>query len=147
MIATLDTKQHYALNTLVVINLKPAVEFNIRYLLALFNSKLVNWYYVTFFKSTKKVFSEIQARQVKQIPIPLIDINNNQDSKVHDKIVHLVNQILEAKKKLATAKMDRDINYYERRCTSIDREINIEVYNLYGLSQPEINIIKGISEE
>ena len=50
---------------------------------------------------------------------------------------------MEATKKLAAATSDRDKNYLERRTTSINREINREVYKLYGLTEKEIQIIKN----
>lgn len=71
IIATLDTEQYYALNTLVVINRKVA-SANLKFILSLLNSKLLSWYFNSFLKSTKDVFSEIQARQVEQLPIPRI---------------------------------------------------------------------------
>src|SRR5690606_20094560 len=56
LIATIDDRQFYALNTLVAINLKPGVERELEVILGLFNSKLWNFYYTRFLKSTKKVF-------------------------------------------------------------------------------------------
>lgn len=64
------------------------------------------------------------------------------ETATHDKIVQLVDQIIEAKKKLGTASSDRDKDYYARRTKSIDIEINREVYKLYGLSKDEIDIIE-----
>ncbi|TSA23235.1 restriction endonuclease subunit M [bacterium] len=71
-----DDKQYFALNTLVVVNLKKNSTVSIKYLLAILNSKLLNHYYINKYKSTKKVFSEIQARTVKLMPIPEISIKN-----------------------------------------------------------------------
>ena len=78
IIATLDEKQHYALNTLIVINSKNEL-FNLRYILSLINSTLLDWYYGTFLKSTKDVFSEIQARQIEQLPIHRISFTTTAD--------------------------------------------------------------------
>ena len=64
LIFTYDNNQYYALNTIVVVTLKGEKKISLKYLLALLNSKLLNFYYVTEHKSTKKVFSEIQARSV-----------------------------------------------------------------------------------
>ena len=64
-----DDQQFFALNTLVVVNLKKGDADLLKYLLALLNSSLLNYLYKKRFKSTKKVFSEIQARTVMQLPI------------------------------------------------------------------------------
>lgn len=74
LIFTYDNNQYFALNTIVVLNPKYS-NVNLKYLLGVLNSKVANYYYTLRHKSTKKVFSEIQARSVKQIPIPLADKN------------------------------------------------------------------------
>ena len=88
LIATYDDKKFYALNTLVVMNKKPHVKPDILFFLALFNSKLLNYYYRIFLKSTKKVFSEIQAKQVENLPIQI------PHKDVQEKIVNLVKKLL-----------------------------------------------------
>ena len=80
---------------------------------------------------------------LNKLPIKIIDFSNKTEKAGHDKIIQLVDQIIETKKKLDTATSDRDKNYYERRTKSIEREINKEVYKLYGLSKDEIEIINS----
>lgn len=74
LIFTYDDKQFYSLNTIVVVNKKQNCKDNLKVLLAIFNSDILNYIYQKQYKSTKKVFSEIQARSVKELPIPVIDI-------------------------------------------------------------------------
>lgn len=69
LVFTYDDDQFFALNTIVVVTPKYGTSTNLKALLTLLNSKLLNYYYVKKFKSTKKVFSEIQARTVAQLPI------------------------------------------------------------------------------
>lgn len=69
LIFAYDDEQYFALNTLIVVNLKPGVTVPIKALLAVLNSTLMNYYYASKYKSTKKVFSEIQTRTVKLLPI------------------------------------------------------------------------------
>jgi hypothetical protein len=64
-----DDEQFFALNTLVVVNLRDGQTVCLKYLLAVLNSSLMNYLYKKRFKSTKRVFSEIQARSVGQLPI------------------------------------------------------------------------------
>jgi adenine-specific DNA-methyltransferase len=51
--------------------------------------------------------------------------------------------MLEAKKQLHESKTDRDKTYYERKCEFLDRQIDAEVYKLYGLTEEEIRIVEG----
>lgn len=64
-----DDEQYFALNTIVVVNLTNTKEYKIKYLLGILNSKLMDYYYRNKHKSTKTVFSEIQARSVGELPI------------------------------------------------------------------------------
>ena len=78
-------------------------------------------------------------------PIPKINFQNKTEKAAHDKIVSFVDQMLEAKKQLQTAKTDKDKTYYERRCETLDRQIDQLVYELYGLTEEEIRIIENKS--
>lgn len=137
LIATYDDKKFYTLNTLVVMNKKYGVKPNILFFLALFNSKLLNYYYRNFLKSTKKVFSEIQARQVENLPVKIPNENTQ------EKIIILVKKIIDLKKQLNDTKNKPDVTgMLEEDIIRIDNEINNEIYNIYQLSNSEITIIE-----
>ena len=38
---------------------------------------------------------------------------------------------------------ERDKTYYENKCNDIDKQIDSEVYKLYGLTEEEIKIIEA----
>lgn len=124
LIFTYDNNQYYALNTIVVVTLKGEKTISLKYLLALLNSKLLNFYYVTEHKSTKKVFSEIQARSVGELPIKLIAAERQ------EKLVGLVDQILNSKEDDTQADT-----------STLENEIDKQVYHLYGLTYDEILIV------
>ena len=89
-IATYDTEQYFALNTLVVVTAKQT-DINLKYILALLNSTLFNYIYAKKFKSTKKVFSEIQARSVGELPV-------KRNAIIEAQIITLVNEAIERKR-------------------------------------------------
>jgi hypothetical protein len=37
----------------------------------------------------------------------------------------------------------KDKSYYERRCETLDKQIDQVVYELYGLTEEEIRIVEG----
>jgi len=93
LIFTYDNEQFYALNTFVIVNKKDSDKGpSLKFILGLMNSKLMNYLYSNKFKSTKTVFSEIQARSVKELPIP--EISETQELE----IVKLAERIIELKK-------------------------------------------------
>ena len=143
IIAALDTEQHYALNTLVVVTPK-SQEVDLRFILTLMNSRLLNWYYKLFLKSTKKVFSEIQARQIEQLPVRQIDFNNPTDKRLHDDLVALVDRMLELNKRLAPIRNTACAEREEllRQIEQTDQEIDNLVYVLYGLTEEERKIVQ-----
>lgn len=87
LIFTYDDNQFFALNTLVVVNKKHDCNLGLKALLAILNSDIINYVYQKHFKSTKKVFSEIQARSVKELPIPDLSVNK-------ENILTLLSEIL-----------------------------------------------------
>ena len=140
--ATYDDQQYYALNTLVVITPKSLGQASLKYLLGLINSGLLNFYYSTYLKSTKKVFSEIQARQLAEIPIRTINFSNSTDKERHDKMVGLVDRMLGLHKQWGSAKNPNDKTRLQREIEATDRQIDQLVYELYGLTEEEINIVE-----
>lgn len=144
LMGALDKKQFYALNTLVAMNKKEGIELDIQYFLALFNSTLLNFYYQTFLKSTKKVFSEIQARQVKQLPIRAIDFENTSEKNIHDSLVDLVDKMLSLNKRLNQLK-DKETTEkkgIEKEIEKTDAKIDEMVYDLYRITEKERGIIE-----
>ena len=138
LIATLDDKQFYALNTLIVMNKKSQVKEDVRYFLALFNSNLINYYYQTFLKSTKKVFSEIQARQVKVLPI------KNGSETEQQKINTLVDKMLSLSKRLKELgdKLTDERARIEEEIIKTDTEIDNLLYKVYGITDEEKKVIE-----
>ena len=47
-----------------------------------------------------------------------------------------------AKKQLQQAKTESDRNYLERKCKTLDKQIDQLVYHLYGLTEEEIKIVE-----
>lgn len=125
LIFTYDYEQFYALNTLVIVNKKDSDKGpNLKFILGLMNSKLMNYLYSNKFKSTKTVFSEIQARSVKELPIPKISETQEYE------IVKLAERIIELKKG-------------ESETIALENEIDQLVYHLYELTEKEIEIIEN----
>jgi adenine-specific DNA-methyltransferase len=114
------------------------------FLLGIINSKLISWYHQKKNpKSKKSLFPKILVSDLSRLPIKEVDLNNESDKKIHDDIVRLVDQMLEAKKQLQGAKTEGDKNYLNRKCERLDKEIDQLVYHLYGLTEEEINIVEG----
>ena len=80
---------------------------------------------------------------LEKIPLPLIDLSDEQDKEIHDKIVTLVENIITLNKKLSAEKNPNSINILKRQINALDKQIDALVYKLYNLNDEEIKIIEG----
>ena len=85
----------------------------------------------------------MRTNQLSEIPLRKIDFNNKEEVQVHNDLIKIVDQMLEAKKQLQGAKTEGDKNYLNRKCERLDKEIDQLVYQLYGLTEEEIKIVEG----
>jgi Eco57I restriction-modification methylase/TaqI-like C-terminal specificity domain len=120
--------------------------FTAKYCLGLLNSRLMEWIISRTTTQMRGGYYSFEARFIRNLPIRRIDFSNSEDKKRHDRMVDLVSSITEAKKRLRGSITDRDISYYESRCVSIMRNIDTLVYELYGLSDEEIQNVEGLDE-
>jgi hypothetical protein len=120
-----------------------ASEINLKFLLGLLNSKLLNFVYKLGNPQTSKVFAEIKPRVIKQLPIYRVDLTDPTEKAQHDKLVALVDNMLELQKKYHEARMEIDKGLYERQIKIVDAQIDRLVYGLYGLTGEEVKVVEG----
>ena len=83
---------------------------------------------------------------LQKLPIRTIDFLDSCDKARYDKMVSLVDQMLSLHKQSASAKTDHDKIVIQRQIDATDRQIDQLVYELYGLTEEEINIVQeGLS--
>lgn len=119
------------------------------YLLGLLNSRLF-WFAIAnisipFGIRAGEYRYRLIYQYMERVPIRPIDTKKAGDSARHDRIVQLVDQILDAKQQLAGAQTERDKSFYESKCASLDRQIDKLVYELYDLTPEEIAIVEDQS--
>lgn len=115
-----DYNQYYCLNT-VYVCLPKKDGYSLKYILAILNSKLINYFY-------KKLFFGWQVTIPALNCISMPNMNQN-------KITKKVDSILELKSSDQKTKVE-----------SLEREIDQIIYQLYGLTGEEIKIVEGKSE-
>jgi len=72
------------------------------------------------------------------------DCITSQTEKVQcDKLVALVDNMLELQKKYLEARMGGDKVLYERQIRIVDTQIDRLVYDLYGLTEEEMKMVEG----
>ncbi len=116
-----DNKGFYLQNTSYILTGK-----NIKYLLAILNSKLITYAFLNFYQSGG-IEGEITVQAIIEIPVPEITVKNK--TKI-DKIETLVNEIL--------AKKQPDTN---SDISAETTEIEKIIYKLYQLTDEEIALL------
>ena len=115
------------------------------YLLGLLNSSLLEFYYKKTTVPKASGFYIYKTMFLRGLPVRNIDFDNPQEKKMHDALVALVDKMLELNKRLAPI---RDIPFSERdellrEIERTDKEIDNLVYDLYGLTEKEREIVEG----
>ncbi len=68
--------------------------------------------------------------------------SNPEEVAEHDKLVALVDNMLELQKKYHNARMEKDKELYERQIKIVDTQIDGLVYDLYGLAEEEEKVVE-----
>jgi hypothetical protein len=113
-----------------------------KFLLGIINSNLASWYMYRFVYGLAIRTMHFDATSTDRLPIAPIDFSNSQDKSRHDRIVALVDQMLEAKKQEAVA-TGQAKEIAARKCAALDRQIDALVYELYGLTDAEIALVES----
>ncbi len=125
IITTLDTEEYYYANTLHGTAITDE-SYDILYVLALLNSKLLNYYYKATTCESGKVFAQVKIEILRQLPIAKTDIARQEP------IINKLNAIIAAKQ------INIDTN-------QLEAEVDAMVYALYGLTDDEIKLIEGVT--
>ncbi|TSC72615.1 MAG: hypothetical protein G01um101438_332 [Parcubacteria group bacterium Gr01-1014_38] len=124
---TYDDQKYYALDTLFVMTGE-----SLKYLLAILNSKISEWYFAQISTSSGMGTTRWKKYKIEQFPIKKI-------SKEEQKpIVHLIDKIL-------SLTMGEDYSASDTKQAKVreyERQIDQLVYKLYGLTPEEISIVE-----
>jgi restriction endonuclease TaqI-like protein len=141
LVAALDRHQFVCLNNMHVLVPKDDT-VPVLFTLGIINSKLMNWYYRTLNPEVGEALAEIKRANVARLPIRKIDVKNPADKDRHDRIVSLVERMLELHKELAAAKTEYAKTNLQRQIDVTDAQIDKLVYELYELTLDEIKIVE-----
>jgi type I restriction-modification system DNA methylase subunit len=130
-------------NTQNAFNLLAKQGVCLEYLLAIINSKLMTFYHrKKFLDEFKMRFQKILIKDARRFPIRVIASTNKTEQASHDKLVVLVEKMLTLNQQLAAAKTPQDTTLLQRQLYATDRQIDQLVYQLYGLTDEEIELVE-----
>jgi predicted type IV restriction endonuclease len=139
----LDATGSYILNTAYLLASEDV------YLLGILNSRLF-WFCIgnisiPFGTRAGQYRYRLIYQYMEKVPIRAIDPSDSRDRIRHDKMVSLVQRMLDLHKRVRDAQTGHEYTLLERQIASTDLEIDHLVYELYGLTAEEIAIVEETS--
>jgi hypothetical protein len=116
-----------------------------KYLLGVLNSRLLTAYYRAKAITNRRSIAQLKKVDLDQLPIRIIDFSNPAEKDRHDRMVSLVELMLELHNQLAVAKTDYAKTNLQRQIDATDAQIDKLVYELYSLTDEEIKIVEAAS--
>ena len=131
IVATLDRDKYISRHSTHLIQIIDK-KVSIKYILAVINSKVINYYYRLLMPETGKVFPEVKIVNIEKLPIKIPSKSTN------EVIGKLVDNILElTKSEDYLQNLDKQTNAKE-----YEKQIDQEVYKIYGLTPEEIAVVE-----
>jgi len=113
-----------------------------KYLLGILNSKMSFYLFRTLLPKLRGGYYEPSYVYFKEFPIRIINAANPEEIKLHNRVVELVETLMDVREKLVVAKTDAEANRLEMYSAGIDRQLDETVYALYALTEEDIKIVE-----
>lgn len=126
-------------NTLLFVLKLKGQEYSYKSILAILNSLLIGWYFRTKFQiSSDDTFPQIMIRNILQFPIPTIDKQSDVE------LNKLVDQLLQLNEAIQTVTLESKRDQLQNKIDYCENRVNEIVYQLYGLTDEEINMVESV---
>jgi len=137
LICAYDSEQYYCYNSTNMI-LSKGNKFNLKYILALLNSDLLNAYYRIVFGIKAGLTVNVTQGYLSQLPVKKISDEKQKE------IINIVNGIIRIKRReleLKNKEIDEKIELKEK-LDSLESSINNLIFEIYGITESEKKIIE-----
>lgn len=141
-----DIDGSYAYTSGYGIVLNNDVNESYEYILGLLNSKVLDFYLKSISTVLRGGFFRYFTQYIAQLPIHRIDVSNPQSMCLHDRMVSLVQLMMDLHKRLAEVHAGHERTALQRQVEATDRQIDQLVYELYGLSEEEIRLVEEATQ-
>ncbi|MEN6552700.1 MAG: N-6 DNA methylase [Methanobacterium sp.] len=120
---------------------------NLKYLCGLLNSNLLDFYLKEISTNFRGGYFAANKQYIEKLPIRTINFDDPDDVVRHNRMVTIVEQMLQLHKDSELARTPGDKELIQRQIDATDKQIDALVYELYGLTDDEIKIIEGEKNE
>ena len=118
--------------------INPTKDYNLKYILGVINSRLLSYWFIhTFDKFQRKIFPQFKVNELAKFPI------YKADKKQQAGIIKLADKMLDLNKRLqAIPEHSSKWDSVKKEIEKTDREIDERVFDLYGLTEEEREVIE-----
>ncbi len=121
----------------------PSFPGDIRFLLGLLNSRLLSFLIQKTSTPFRGGYIALNRQYIESLPIRALDKGKPADRSRHDRLVGLVDKLLALTPKLRAAQTEAARQTLQNAVTATDQQIDALVYDLYGLTAEEIQLVEG----
>jgi type I restriction-modification system DNA methylase subunit len=139
----LDKHQFYHNTTVYSLIPSQECQENYLYWLGLFNSKLMWWFLTNTGNVLRGGYFRFKTNYIKPFPVYTINFNDTREAISHQRMVQFVEQMLNLHQRLTEAQTPPAKKMIQQQIQATDRQINQLVYQLYELTDEEIDIVEN----
>jgi type I restriction-modification system DNA methylase subunit len=114
------------------------------YLLSVLNSKLLTGYFRASSLTNKDSIAQVKKYHLVRMPIFDIDFTISAEKELHDNLVSKAKEITNLKHEISETQNPHTKKTLKRRVRSNNADVDRIVYDLYGLSSEEIDVVENI---
>ncbi len=118
-------------------------QHSLLYVTGLLNSRLLDAAIRQLTNAFRGGYFAVSKQALERLPFRTIDFNNAADKARHDRMVELVEGMLDLHKQVAIAKTAHAKTNLQRQIDATDAQIDRLVYELYDLTSDEIKIVEA----
>ncbi len=143
LVVAYDDQQFYTFNSTNAILPKENSLYSLKYIMAILNSTLLNWFYIMSYTNRSELTVNISKTYLERLPIRSIMFGSKKDKDRYESMIKLVDELLAGKKKkrsgtLAQSQIDR----LDRELAAAESRIDTLVYDLYDITDKERSMIE-----
>jgi hypothetical protein len=116
-----------------------ALKLSPYYILGVLNSRLL-WKWFLHRAKRRGIGLDINGNVLRRAPIRRINFDNASEVKLHERIATLAGQLSELYQSLASSTGHQQ-DLLMRQVQNIERQLDLAVYDLYGLTEPQRAIV------
>lgn len=141
-VATMLPGGLYTLNTIYNVFFVRPTSYDLRFVLGVIGSLPLRWYWLQTHFDQKKTFPKIKKDALLGIPIPKLDLSQPVDREQHDRVVGVVQELLDTHARARRTRTPSDRTMLERRQQTLQMRLDELIGALWMLTQNDLDAMR-----